>query len=117
MKPACMNADEFTAWEDANRTLRGDDRADSPCRDCLPLYHRDMAAGGMCNGAPGPRPSHRERLPSELRHLTYAELRALRKSLPHFAPPPELVLATQRARWREYQQRRRDARFAVAGAE
>jgi hypothetical protein len=117
MKPACMDADEFSTWEDANRTLRGDDKADSPCRDCLPLYHRDMVAGGMCDGVPGTRAAHRQRLPSSLQHLTYAELRALRKSLPHFAPPPELVLATQRARWREYQQRRREARFAVAVGE
>ena len=49
--------------------------------------------------------------------MTYAELRQLRKTLPYFAPPPELVLATKRARWREYQQRRRDARFATAVGE
>ena len=117
MKPACMDADEYATWEDANRPLRGMDRADSPCRDCLPLYHRDMVAGGMCNGEPGPRPSHRERIPTEWRHLSHSELRAIRLSLPWVGPPPELVLAMHRARWREYQQKRRDMVSAVAVGE
>lgn len=112
MKPACMDADEYAAWQEANAMLRNDERAASPCRDCTPLWHRDMVRGAMCDGIPGE--TGRVRLPSELRHLTYAELRQLRKTLPYFAPPPELVLATQRARWREYQQRRRDARLTNA---
>ena len=110
-----MSPDEYTAWQAANRLLSGRDKVGSPCRDCLPLWHRDMVDGGMCDGVPGE--TGRNRIPSELRQMTYAELRQLRKTLPYFAPPPELVLATQRARWREYQQRRRNARFAVAVGE
>lgn len=52
MKPACMDPDEYAAWQEANRTTRGEDKADSPCRDCLPLFHRDMTDGGMCDGVP-----------------------------------------------------------------
>jgi hypothetical protein len=115
MKPACMSPDEYAAWQEVNAQLRGRDKVGSPCRDCTPLWHRDMVAGGMCDGVPGE--TGRVRLPSELAHLTYAELRQLRKSLPYFAPPPELVLAMERARWREYQQRRRDMVSAVAGGE
>lgn len=109
MKPACMDADEYLAWQEANRTTRGPDRATSPCRDCTPLWHADMVAGGQCDGTPGgTRPPGRSLAPTELRHLSYAELRAVRLSLPKYGPPAELVTAMQRARWREYQQRRRD---------
>ena len=54
MKPACMTADEWAAWSAMNERLYGLGRSDSPCRDCTPLFHRDMLAGGMCDRPPGP---------------------------------------------------------------
>ena len=51
MKPACMDADEYQAWQEANARLLTV-RADSPCRDCTPLWHADMVSGGMCDGVP-----------------------------------------------------------------
>jgi len=51
--PACMTADEWDAWSAMNERLYGLGRSDSPCRDCTPLFHRDMLAGGMCDGWPG----------------------------------------------------------------
>jgi hypothetical protein len=51
MKPACMDPDEYAAWCEANARLLST-HADSPCRDCTPLFHADMLAGGMCDGVP-----------------------------------------------------------------
>ena len=51
-RPACMTTDEFAAWEEANRSVRGMGKAESPCRDCVPLFHADMVAGGQCDGVP-----------------------------------------------------------------
>jgi hypothetical protein len=53
MSGACMSPDEYAAWSEANGRLLSN-RADSPCRDCTPLFHRDMVAGGMCDGTPLP---------------------------------------------------------------
>ena len=55
-KPACMDADEFRLWSEANDGrvdgLRVRLGGDSPCRDCTPLWHADMVSGGMCDGTP-----------------------------------------------------------------
>ena len=52
-KPACMTAEEWAAWSVMNERLYGFNHADSPCRDCLAVFRRDMLAGGMCDGPPG----------------------------------------------------------------
>jgi hypothetical protein len=51
--PACMDADEFEAWAEANRrmTYRAD-RASRPCADCTLGYASEMRAVGRCNGSP-----------------------------------------------------------------
>jgi hypothetical protein len=51
VKPACMDQREWLVWCDANESLRPDE-ATTPCRDCTPLWHADMVAGGMCDGVP-----------------------------------------------------------------
>lgn len=53
-----MTEDEYAVWSQANARLVGVARAESPCRDCSPLFHRDMLDGGMCDGTPleGDRP-------------------------------------------------------------
>jgi hypothetical protein len=58
-KPACMDEKEWLVWQDANERLWGIGRSESPCRDCTPLFHADMLAGGMCDGVPlpGDRPA------------------------------------------------------------
>jgi len=59
MKPACMDEKEWLVWCDANERLWGVHRSESPCRDCTPLFHADMLAGGQCDGVPlaGDRPA------------------------------------------------------------
>ena len=52
MKPACMDEKEWLIWQDANERLLLMFRAASPCRDCVPLFHADMVAGGQCDGVP-----------------------------------------------------------------
>ena len=52
MKPACMDDAEYAIWQEANARLNGIARAESPCRDCVPLFHADMVAGGQCDGVP-----------------------------------------------------------------
>ena len=52
MKPACMDEKEWLIWQDANERLLQMFRAASPCRDCTPLFHADMVAGGQCDGVP-----------------------------------------------------------------
>ena len=52
MKPACMDDAEYASWLDANARLNGIARAESPCRDCTPLYHADMVAGSQCDRVP-----------------------------------------------------------------
>jgi hypothetical protein len=100
-----MDEAEYHAWQNADKALVRQDRATTPCRDCTPLWHRDMDDAGMCDGVPGWQTAP----PPELGRLTHAELQRIRRSMPYFDPPPELVTAMHRARWREYQQRRRDA--------
>jgi hypothetical protein len=107
VKPACMTDDEYAIWQAANLAVRGMDKAESPCRDCLPLFHADMTDGGMCDGIPGRR--RRDETPEHWRLLSYYELQAVRRTYPHVGGPRELTVALTRARWREYQQRRRDA--------
>jgi hypothetical protein len=106
VKPACMDDAEYAAWEAANGRLLGLMRADSPCRDCTPLFHADMLAGGMCDGVPRPETDRGGRVavpePEHLRGLSLAELRALRATLPYFGASAEVRLACNRARWREY---------------
>ena len=112
MKPACMTAEEWAAWSAMNERLYGLNRSDSPCRDCTPLFHRDMLAGGMCDGQPLPEPERggRESVdPAHLRSLSYAELRELRQAWPYHGGPTELRLAVNRAKWREYRQARATA--------
>ena len=53
MKPACMTPEEYQLWDEGNAGLRVMFRESSPCRDCTPLFHADMVAGGMCDGVPG----------------------------------------------------------------
>jgi hypothetical protein len=106
MKPACMDDAEFAAWDAANGRLLGLNRADSPCRDCTPLFHADMLAGGMCDGVPRPETDRGGRVavpePEHLRGLSLAELRALRATLPYHGASVDIRLACSRARWREY---------------
>jgi hypothetical protein len=54
MKPARMDEKDWLVWCDANERLWGVQRSESPCRDCLPLFHADMVAGGQCDGTPLP---------------------------------------------------------------
>jgi hypothetical protein len=49
-----MDEKEWLVWCDANERLWGVQRSESPCRDCLPLFHADMVAGGQCDGTPLP---------------------------------------------------------------
>jgi hypothetical protein len=102
-----MNAIEFAAWQEANTCLRMDERAASPCRDCTPLFHADMVAGGMCDGVP----QHGQREPS-FQYRTYAELREIRRTYPWLGAPAELRAELNKARMREYR-RRKVARMSV----
>jgi hypothetical protein len=106
MKPACMDDAEYAAWEAANDRLLGVNRADSPCRDCTPLFHADMLAGGMCDGVPRPETDRGGRVavpePEHLRGLSLAELRALRATLPYHGCAGALSRELARRRWREY---------------
>jgi hypothetical protein len=47
-----MTPEEYATWADGNDKLWGVSRAESPCRDCTPLFHQDMLDGGMCDGEP-----------------------------------------------------------------
>lgn len=47
-----MDEKEWLIWQDANERLLLMFRAASPCRDCTPLFHADMVAGGQCDGVP-----------------------------------------------------------------
>jgi len=102
VKPACMDEKEWLIWQDANERLLLMFRAASPCRDCTPLWHADMLAGGQCDGVP----LDGQRVP-DLRRGTHAELLAIRQTYPKFGAPRGLSEALQRARMREYRRRRR----------
>ena len=56
-RPACMDGDEMAAWMAANAVLYGSNRADSPCRDCLAVFRREMLAKERCDGELLPEPS------------------------------------------------------------
>ena len=96
MKPACMSPDEWAAWQEMNERLFGLGRSDSPCRDCTPLFHADMLAGGMCDGVPLPA----ERAPKP----PGPKIREVLERAVGWRNAP---LADRRAYWR---QRRRESR-------
>lgn len=104
-RPACMNDEDFEGWVEANNRLLLMYRAESPCRDCTWLYHRDMVAGGMCDGHPetlDPRDAPAPVPPPEiLSQMRYADLKAIRLTHPKIAPR-DLSEALYRARQREY---------------
>jgi hypothetical protein len=97
-----MDEKEWLIWQDANERLLLMFRAASPCRDCTPLFHADMVAGGMCDGVP----LVGQRAP-DLRFGSYADLQAVRRTYPKFGAPGGLSEALKRARMREYRRRRR----------
>ena len=107
MKPACMTTEEYAAWEEANRSVRGMGKAELPCRDCTPLFHADMVDGGMCDGVP----QEGQRQPS-FQYRTYAELREIRRTYPWLGAPAGLRAELNKARMREYR-RRKAARMSV----
>ena len=98
-----MTPDEYQLWDEGNAGLRVMFRASSPCRDCTPLFHADMVAGGMCDGLPL---TEGQREPS-LKYSTYDELKAVRRTYPKYGAPSGLSEALYRARMREYRRRRR----------
>ena len=106
-KPACMDEKEWLIWQDANERLLQMFRAASPCRDCTPLFHADMVAGGMCDGVP----QEGQRQPS-FQYRTYAELREIRRTYPWLGAPAGLRAELNKARMREYR-RRKAARMSV----
>lgn len=55
---ACMDREEWWAWQDTNRRLAVGEQASRPCTDCLAGYAADMRAEGRCNGQPAG--DHRE---------------------------------------------------------
>lgn len=109
MKPACMTADEFELWAAGNAGLRVMFRASTPCRDCTPLFHRDMVAGGMCDGVPGQGDAQPARCgPKKGYHEhTYAELREMRAQYSRFGAPRSLLVEVRRAYFRERDRDRR----------
>lgn len=114
-KPACMDEAEWLVWSDTNAKLWGLTRADSPCRDCTPLFHADMIDGGMCDGTPLPP----ERAPAKVgpkfqyHEHTYAELKAMRAQYSRFGAPPSLLVEVRRAYFRERDRDRHQRRAAV----
>lgn len=50
--PACMDAEEFRLWWNANLRLVIDP-VRSPCSDCTPEWHAAMVAASSCDGDPG----------------------------------------------------------------
>jgi len=90
MKPACMTADEWDAWSAMNERLYGFNHADSPCRDCLAVFRREMLAKERCDGelrpeSPGGRPLISPPLPDwrpfrgNPRYATEADRQAARR--------------------------------------
>jgi hypothetical protein len=100
-----MSPDEYAIWQEADHIVRGRDKATSPCRDCTPLWHRDMDDAGMCDGVPG---EWTAALPTqeEMARMGYAALKELRSRYPHNGPAA-LSLALYRARQRERERERR----------
>jgi hypothetical protein len=52
--PRCMTSDEFKAWQRMDRRLHLNERAISPCVDCVAggWWHREAQAAGLCDGTP-----------------------------------------------------------------
>ena len=89
-QPPCMDDDEMAAWMAANAVLYGYSHADSPCRDCLAVFRREMLAKGRCDGelqpeSPGGRPLISPPLPDwrpfrgNPRYATEADRQAARR--------------------------------------
>jgi hypothetical protein len=97
-----MTIEEYTLWVAGNDKLLLMFRAASPCRDCTPLWHKDMVAGGMCDG----EPLEGQRAPSQ-RYGSYADLQEYRRQFPKHGAPRGLSEALTRARMREYRRRLR----------
>ena len=55
-QPPCMDDDEMAAWMAANAVLYGFNHADSPCRDCLAVFRREMQVKERCDGELPPQP-------------------------------------------------------------
>jgi hypothetical protein len=108
-----MTVDEWAIWTEANDKLWGVLRSESPCRDCTPLFHRDMVAGGMCDGVPlpGERLSAKAGPKFQYHEHTYAELKEMRAAYSRFGAPPSLLVEIRRAYFRE---RDRDRRRVTA---
>jgi hypothetical protein len=51
-----MTAEEWDAWSAMNERLYGFNHADSPCRDCLAVFRREMLAKERCDGEMLPQP-------------------------------------------------------------
>lgn len=49
---ACMQPDEWAAWQDTNRRLNQAMQAPRPCSDCLLGFASEMRSIGRCNGQP-----------------------------------------------------------------
>jgi len=109
MKPACMDEKEWLIWQDANERLLLMFRAASPCRDCTPLFHADMLAGGMCDGVPGTGDAQPARCGPKKGHYqhSYAELKAMRAQYSRFGAPQSLLVEVRRAYFRERERERR----------
>jgi len=116
-RPACMDDAEFALWDEGNARLLVMFRASTPCRDCIPLFHADMVAGGMCDGVPGTGDAQPARCgPKKQWHEhTYAELKAMRAQYGRFNAPRPLVVEVRRAYYRERDRdRSRERRKVVA---
>jgi hypothetical protein len=104
-----MDEKEWLVWCDANERLWGVDRSESPCRDCLPLFHADMVAGGQCDGTPLPGERDAAKVGPKVQYHehTYAELKAMRAAYSRFGAPQSLLVEVRRAYWRERDRGRR----------
>lgn len=88
---ACLEPDEWEAWQRANRTLNQSSQASRPCDDCTLGFAADMRALGRCNGQPGGiAPDHdtdHEEDPMEATITTLAEKQPTAKARITIAAP------------------------------
>jgi hypothetical protein len=107
-----MDDKEWLVWQAADQRLWGVDHAGNPCRDCTTLFHRDMVAGGMCDGVPlaPDRPTAKDAPEGDYHGRTYAQLREMRAVFAQFGAPRALRVEVRRAYMRERERSRRARR-------
>lgn len=57
---ACMEPDEWEAWQVSNRRIAVSGRAPRPCSDCPLGFAAEMRSVGRCNGSPNGVDDHEE---------------------------------------------------------